>query len=193
MRGTPLRYGRGGSELRIIPAHAGNTAVAERDFPAARDHPRACGEHARSLVTSNHGQWIIPAHAGNTTPTTRQSALGQGSSPRMRGTHSAYHALGGNGGIIPAHAGNTNRNHSRLSQGGDHPRACGEHLGHLSFFSALPGSSPRMRGTPFARYNLPNAYGIIPAHAGNTCVQSTPPSVSRDHPRACGEHGGHYE
>ena len=32
--------------------------------------------------------------------------------------------------------------------------------------------------------------GIIPAHAGNTLSNAVPAVASRDHPRACGEHGG---
>ena len=52
----------------------------------------------------------------------------------------------------------------------------------------MSGSSPRMRGTPFPHLRFVVPVGIIPAHAGNTKVGSPNVFVSRDHPRACGEH-----
>ena len=52
----------------------------------------------------------------------------------------------------------------------------------------LPGSSPRMRGTPQRRGRRQLRHGIIPAYAGNTCGSRHASSISRDHPRVCGEH-----
>ena len=50
------------------------------------------------------------------------------------------------------------------------------------------GSSPRMRGTRSQFTTIDNDGGIIPAHAGNTCIFSTGCTRCWDHPRACGEH-----
>ena len=50
------------------------------------------------------------------------------------------------------------------------------------------GSSPRMRGTPYAFCPPSLGLGIIPAYAGNTIGSRTAPSICRDHPRVCGEH-----
>ncbi len=132
----------------IIPAHAGNTEFRHTTWLKSRDHPRACGEHPRL---------------------SHRRLLGRGSSPRMRGTQNVYlvssvfagiipaHAgntprdrrrSGGDTGIIPAHAGNTIKHLRRNHNLRDHPRACGEHIVDSRYRSGLPGSSPRMRGTP---------------------------------------------
>ncbi len=66
MRGT-LEDGVGGEVVdRFIPAHAGNTHCASSLATVLSVHPRACGEHAvfKPLIASSNG-----------------------SSPRMRGTH----------------------------------------------------------------------------------------------------------
>ena len=94
----------------IIPAHAGNTISSPPKSSLARDHPRACGEHAIFIAVVS---------------------LPVGSSPRMRGTPRvrAHRLLAG--GIIPAHAGNT----ASMAKYGlpvrDHPRACGEHCASI--------------------------------------------------------------
>ena len=106
----------------------------------------------------------------------------------MRGTRTSERIMHGGHGIIPAHAGNTVRRCAQRSQRRDHPRACGEHS-CLAFRPApCPGSSPRMRGTPFHRRENPRYRGIIPAHAGNTHTASSQFQRIWDHPRACGEH-----
>ncbi len=93
-------------------------------------------------------------------------------------------------GIIPAYAGNTHYGHHHTVFIGDHPRVCGEHNGGNVFQNGCEGSSPRMRGTPSSA-NVCNAIsGIIPAYAGNTRRCATPPPITWDHPRVCGEHSG---
>ena len=167
MRGTPAFTAPENELMRIIPAHAGNTA-----FPAWRgshrsDHPRACGEHGRqcSAVKS-------PA----------------GSSPRMRGTRVRWRPEPRKRRIIPAHAGNTHPAEKQPYGTADHPRACGEHLWRRHPLPPRGGSSPRMRGTRAGLWLGLRGPRIIPAHAGNTAA--IPPAGSRttDHPRACGEH-----
>ena len=147
MRGTHIRAKPPGKSAGIIPAHAGNTTVRIRRGYSARDHPRACGEHAGKLTTEN---W------------------NQGSSPRMRGTRvEGCDVLGGIG-IIPAHAGNTGYERRKRRHSRDHPRACGEHMPGSPPWDSSSGSSPRMRGT-LIYFRFPCCgIGIIPAHAGNT-------------------------
>ena len=54
--------------------------------------------------------------------------------------------------------------------------------------ASIPGSSPRVRGTPTLPI-LPNAPPrIIPACAGNTPSRRRTGGSPRDHPRVCGEH-----
>ena len=153
--------------MGIIPAYAGNTAAyAARIFPAW-DHPRVCGEH----VNANTTQLNI-----------------QGSSPRMRGTHSANSLRNPWSGIIPAYAGNTSHQHAERRSAWDHPRVCGEHHGSGLYSGCAAGSSPRMRGTHRRGTRSETAQGIIPAYAGNTSQCAALRALLRDHPRVCGEH-----
>ena len=113
---------------------------------------------------------------------------GTGSSPRVRGTLWCRHRRQRDAGIIPACAGNTCGFLCVWLGGGDHPRVCGEHPSRLARMYGLPGSSPRVRGTPVAHAVDQSADGIIPACAGNTvgCVACI--ILTGDHPRVCGEH-----
>ena len=65
MRGTLVARHEHLAVIRIIPAHAGNSATGGACRPLAPDHPRACGELAMERL---------------------QGKLDAGSSPRMRGT-----------------------------------------------------------------------------------------------------------
>ena len=132
-----------------------------------RDHPRACGEHS-----------IASAFA----------CTFEGSSPRLRGTLPPINVMVVPTGIIPALAGNTVATELDADTGRDHPRACGEHLLHVQQLWPKLGSSPRLRGTLARGREESGDVGIIPALAGNTKNISAHCRVSRDHPRACGEH-----
>ena len=167
MRGTPPDRKRIPPAHGIIPAYAGNTVRAVRICSWCRDHPRVCGEH----------------------PYYRSAGVNSwGSSPRMRGTPSLPSDSSPSFGIIPAYAGNTIPTSSCVSPAWDHPRVCGEHSIHSSFFLTWSGSSPRMRGTPWRRTSLHIASRIIPAYAGNTVRDVVDFVPHGDHPRVCGEH-----
>ena len=167
MRGTPRCAAVRAHPIGIIPAYAGNTLVVSLTVSPSRDHPRVCGEH----LTENE------AHR-----------VGEGSSPRMRGTRERLPACKGVEGIIPAYAGNTMIVPVPHIHWRDHPRVCGEHTIIIIRHRSSRGSSPRMRGTladlPFDVL----AFGIIPAYAGNTTKHGTAPVPAWDHPRVCGEH-----
>ena len=66
MRGKLLRGLLGFLSGRIIPAHAGQTAVHRPGPYSGSDHPRACGANDRVSPTMNVATRIIPAHAGQT-------------------------------------------------------------------------------------------------------------------------------
>ena len=153
----------------IIPALAGNTHGSRCPRARTGDHPRACGEH---------------------TPVRSKLPSVSGSSPRLRGTPFELVRLVLDRGIIPALAGNTRSSSTRHPVPWDHPRACGEH--NQRTFAAEPslGSSPRLRGTHPVPTTRPPPTGIIPALAGNTTCMTAASAPTRDHPRACGEHGG---
>ena len=167
VRGTHGTIGGARAGDGIIPACAGNTICLLVSGFRRRDHPRVCGEHFL-LVEVDGDDW--------------------GSSPRVRGTrvHVAADLLAG--GIIPACAGNTSPAASRWANDRDHPRVCGEHPVAGSVSRVRMGSSPRVRGTPAASDSRPLACGIIPACAGNTSMNVSMVSMTRDHPRVCGEH-----
>ena len=167
MRGTQNNNRNPVAPVRIIPAHAGNTALGIATTALTGDHPRACGEHDTPLHTPLN---VI------------------GSSPRMRGTPAQHRALLDESRIIPAHAGNTSRGSCAWYPRRDHPRACGEHHLRQERAGCHRGSSPRMRGTLLNAVPLEADNGIIPAHAGNTSHGIPPRPWTRDHPRACGEH-----
>ena len=167
MRGTPLPSFRRCNHRRIIPADAGNTAVAVPQFAGVRDHPRGCGEHTADHPMDNDlqgssprmrgtlvadprrsGIWrIIPADAGNTRLHGPVAGRLPGSSPRMRGTPTRMNNEQNRPRIIPADAGNTMDDKDTVSDARDHPRGCGEHYPGVIMGFEPGGSSPRMRGT----------------------------------------------
>ena len=192
----------------IIPAYAGNTSVPPPYMASLRDHPRICGEHDygesyRSLGRGSsphmrgthllrfvgyHRAGIIPAYAGNTLFCSTIAAF-TGDHPRICGEH---HRRDGEmrhaGGIIPAYAGNTTNYEECRSRSRDHPRICGEHKILATSLGSKRGSSPHMRGTLACIALIRDSWGIIPAYAGNTPTRIPSVTVTRDHPRICGEH-----
>ena len=165
MRGKLILDVESPTEIRIIPAHAGQTSPPEDLFKHDKDHPRACGANR-----------CCP-------PSCAPSA---GSSPRMRGKRplglqgDAHHR------IIPAHAGQTAAAIIFFMVNPDHPRACGANS--LSPCTPWPdtGSSPRMRGKLAVVAGAHHTGRIIPAHAGQTAVRQHRVDGEPDHPRACG-------
>ena len=90
-------------------------------------------------------------------------------------------------GIIPACAGNRRERAKICSGAWDHPRVCGEQTVKYKVAQDYKGSSPRVRGTGFARSSAQDGRGIIPACAGNSCFSIIHKSNAGDHPRVCGE------
>ena len=167
MRGTPTRYRDTLPICRFIPAHAGNTRHAPRHPPPHTVHPRACGEHPHISISISDCD---------------------GSSPRMRGTHTEELFRLFRKRFIPAHAGNTRFADLQRLHPPVHPRACGEHNACSQPSLIRPGSSPRMRGTRHHAILSMIDMRFIPAHAGNTSAVPYTRSLSSVHPRACGEH-----
>ena len=104
MRGKPPLTETSPVQLRIIPAHAGQTRSWRRRSQATSDHPRACGANSMTCATCFHGC---------------------GSSPRMRGKLANRMLCVPVCRIIPAHAGQTCEASSCSPVTADHPRACG--------------------------------------------------------------------
>ena len=165
MRGKHLAAVGDAVAVRIIPAHAGQTAYRSQGPSRPSDHPRACGANEARLASESHAF---------------------GSSPRMRGKPAARSRRVMRVRIIPAHAGQT----SAAARAGwsrpDHPRACGANVLTLHLHHAASGSSPRMRGKRQMATLMSSTQRIIPAHAGQTSRRNSSCYRQPDHPRACG-------
>ena len=131
-----------------------------------RAHPRVCGENLLD---------------GDPPVTT------SGSSPRVRGKHTAGAPLRPDPGLIPACAGKTGRPRTRPWRSGAHPRVCGENPAAATNAEVARGSSPRVRGKRRARGGVGALRGLIPARAGKTDIQGCRYGSAEAHPRACGE------
>ena len=149
MRGKRRRRDEAVKNLRIIPAHAGQTVGSLEQFQIDSDHPRACGAN----------QGVV-----------KDVFVLDGSSPRMRGKRSGAWNSFKSIRIIPAHAGQTECGTRARGRRTDHPRACGANRWNINVFRVSLGSSPRMRGK--RKVDVDSLYHrrIIPAHAGQTPV-----------------------
>ena len=171
MRGKPVGAHLPSTQVRIIPAHAGQTSHQQSGTTDDPDHPRTCGANRPSIGT-------------NELPT--------GSSPHMRGKHPARRRGEHGRRIIPAHAGQTPSPHRRPRTWTDHPRTCGANALVCWLPLTVDGSSPHMRGKlPIVSHSR-SGCRIIPAHAGQTASQPSGTRHTSDHPRTCGANSGEY-
>ena len=90
-------------------------------------------------------------------------------------------------GLIPAHAGKTAVRVRHLQVRRAHPRSRGENLKQVARDVNKAGSSPLTRGKPFVVGKRGDHEGLIPAHAGKTCVRHALLVSHRAHPRSRGE------
>ena len=151
---------------RLIPAHAGKTALTTSSGPSFRAHPRSRGENEFASIV------IVPSW---------------GSSPLTRGKRAPGDPMQALIRLIPAHAGKT----FLVVRGGDtapaHPRSRGENPTRLTAVEADRGSSPLTRGKRCESANRRCASGLIPAHAGKTPVLARRSVGAGAHPRSRGE------
>ena len=160
-RGRSLRHARG-----LIPACAGKTDRSSSSTGNRRAHPRACGENLDADLES-----VSP----------------QGSSPRVRGKPQRVRESVRDVRLIPACAGKTRCRCPRSPRSRAHPRVCGENVLTLFDGTAVPGSSPRVRGKPVQHRRAPQGRRLIPACAGKTNLITSAIAKCPAHPRACGE------
>ena len=150
----------------ITPAYAGKSRCNLPSTAPWKDHPRVCGEKARSIC---------------------RPLCKMGSPPRMRGKVSVHSAFSPFVRITPACAGKSRRLSHCRSQFWDHPRVCGEKLSLSTRPRAKSGSPPRVRGKVHISTGQVGGVGITPAYAGKRAVANFRPGTIRDHPRVCGE------
>ena len=111
-----------------------------------------------------------------------------GSSPLTRGIPEVCGADCTRCRFIPAHAGNTKFDGCMPPFPKVHPRSRGEYRGvfFIPFFNT--GSSPLTRGILFEKVGAIGVQRFIPAHAGNTCLNSSRTASKKVHPRSRGEY-----
>ena len=131
----------------ITPACAGNSSPGAEYGPAARDHPRVCGEQVRLEQTFYKDL---------------------GSPPRVRGTDERITFIGNTFGITPACAGNSPWQERGAGNDRDHPRVCGEQKFYDLVSPQDTGSPPRVRGTVHQGWVGAPRRRITPACAGNS-------------------------
>ena len=91
-------------------------------------------------------------------------------------------------GFIPAHAGNTVPYGHVPGLCQVHPRSRGEYDGVITSIGLNLGSPPLTRGIRSMCKRTCRPPGFIPAHAGNTCLNSSRTASKKVHPRSRGEY-----
>ena len=152
MRGTAKRRTPHGTNRRITPACAGNSApLFYRPYPKG-DHPRVCGEQVDKFLSPG---FLI------------------GSPPRVRGTGPLLLKSELFPRITPACAGNSLAVLPHMRSSPDHPRVCGEQAMPARAWTIQGGSPPRVRGTDVRDLRASMAVRITPACAGNRKMRET--------------------
>ncbi len=127
MWGTPSTERIEPIKQRITPTYVGNTRLEKPIRMSWWDHPHVCGEHLKMKQTHQKQR---------------------GSPPRMWGTRLSHPIRYAEDGITPTYVGNTWLIKQASAQSKDHPHVCGEHFFLALCPLLLPGSPPRMWGTP---------------------------------------------
>ena len=110
-----------------------------------------------------------------------------GSPPRVRGKVMAFSSSDSAFRITPACAGKRALCFRTLSHMRDHPRVCGEKRSGKWPRHRWQGSPPRMRGKELLVVPPAGNFGITPAYAGKSSLQTCGKPRNGDHPRVCGE------
>ena len=93
-------------------------------------------------------------------------------------------------GFIPAHAGKTVGHRLQHQDRRAHPRSRGENGANVNGTSLPTGSSPLTRGKHLCADAVTWDQGLIPTHAGKTCLAGLVGAHSEAHPRSRGENVG---
>ncbi len=166
LRGTGRHTDTVPSNLRFIPASAGNGPSQLSSACPPSVHPRVCGERRGKR---------------------RLRGPGYGSSPRLRGTGAKWRLRREVRRFIPASAGNGLGEVLVKWFLPVHPRVCGERPELTIKPWRAVGSSPRLRGTARCTHKPIRTGRFIPASAGNGTSHRCPPLRTAVHPRVCGE------
>ena len=169
---SPLTRGKrnlcvfGHFSCRLIPAHAGKTAIQSAYKHSCSAHPRSRGENDGSRLALRR---IV------------------GSSPLTRGKRKLRSRWSSTSRLIPAHAGKTKIAQFSQFSPPAHPRSRGENMSLDHLRAVVRGSSPLTRGKPIWLLSASMHVRLIPAHAGKTCSLPRSHRRVRAHPRSRGE------
>ena len=133
------------------------------------------------------GRSAHPRSRGENGRTSRPSFPVAGSSPLTRGKRRRCPECDRRAGLIPAHAGKTTTADLRQQEKAAHPRSRGENRARTPWCAAWPGSSPLTRGKLSSVRRPSPRIGLIPAHAGKTCLAALEDAALKAHPRSRGE------
>ena len=165
-RGSPSLGAAADASHRSIPASAGKPDCEATPSDQTRVHPRERGEATRE---EEYG-W-----------------LGQGPSPRARGSLTAMTDMDDEAGSIPASAGKPAARRAATRSGRVHPRERGEATFRGSTHACGWGPSPRARGSRDQLQRKHHLHGSIPASAGKPLPRRVELLPRRVHPRERGE------
>ncbi len=165
VRGNPPSTDRRISDVRSIPACAGEPVATWVRITICQVYPRVCG----GTPWVNHITVKLP-----------------GLSPRVRGNHRPRlryrHAFGS----IPACAGEPYALHNQYGRQWVYPRVCGGTPAHGHHGRRLWGLSPRVRGNRLDLELPPNIWRSIPACAGEPVSLMLAKRGDSVYPRVCG-------
>ena len=165
-RGTLIRALRGWTNLRFIPACAGNARARSAASPSWPVHPRMRGERRIEYA---------------------RAPVAYGSSPHARGPRANMRPCRSMSRFITACAGNAADRRAVRDLRAVHPRMRGECPLQLPTNRVDLGSSPHARGTHSVTSSSSSSRRFIPACAGNAMVRRTAPAMIAVHPRMRGE------
>ena len=188
MRGKVVLDLQAVKDSGITPACAGKRRRSERAQFKRRDHPRVCGEKARTLIVQDEPQGSPPRvrgkakkrHLGGWKKGDHPRVCGEkftcfahrstlpGSPPRVRGKVLAAGLNDLVDGITPACAGKSLLPPSAPFPVRDHPRVCGEKPKYAQSIQPYQGSPPRVRGKVGRMLKRTAFIGITPACAGKS-------------------------
>ena len=161
MRGKPFGFHPQKSQRRITPAGAGKTARKVHGTSCIKDHPRRCGENAR---------------------TAQDMRLWTGSPPQVRGKPPRCRRKSPMTRITPAGAGKTVVIRRRFALAWDHPRRCGENEMQVITARVSEGSPPQVRGKRRGYTYSLHQKRITPAGAGKTVTDTYHPHIHAGSP-----------
>ena len=156
----------------LIPAHAGKTLHHPGCTKMRPAHPRSRGENHDLPVDELHFTGSSPLTRGKPAPYGPATMPASGSSPLTRGKR---RGRPGGRSCVLAHPRSRGENGGGLwfpRGGGAHPRSRGENKAQQELHDAEFGSSPLTRGKLMLLQQVSRRWGLIPAHAGKTCLLS---------------------